>query len=104
MIAAKTVNSYIIGSIRSEIGELRATQESGMSMSEWQQTNAPYFQRILNSVNFPTLSKVFSNAEHSSFDLVFDQGLDWVLNGITTQSDYEPTNKPAEIIILYLSS
>jgi AcrR family transcriptional regulator len=84
MLAARTVNAYMIGAIRRELGELRAERESGMNRAAWEAATSPYRARMIATGKFPTISRVGREATHRSkdFDVVFEQGLNWVLDGI----------------------
>ncbi len=85
MLALKTVNAYVIGALRGEAIELRAEVESGLTKSEWQATSWPYIQRMIATGRFPTIARVVRDAAHPSPDIVFDQGLDCVLDGIAAR-------------------
>ncbi|RKH50208.1 TetR/AcrR family transcriptional regulator [Corallococcus llansteffanensis] len=85
MLAVGTVNAYVIGAIRTEASELRAELQSGRSKAEWQTETAPYIQRMLATGDFPTLARVVRDASHPSLDIVFDKGLDCVLDGIAAR-------------------
>lgn len=85
MQAVGTVNAYVIGAIRSEQSELRARLESGMDEAQWQTATGPYIHRMIATGRFPTLARVVRDARHPSFDVVFDKGLDYVLDGIAAQ-------------------
>jgi AcrR family transcriptional regulator len=83
--ALGTVNAYVIGAIRSEASELRAERESGMNETEWQNATGSYMHRMIATGRFPTLAKVVRDATHPPADVVFDQGLECVLDGIAAQ-------------------
>jgi AcrR family transcriptional regulator len=85
MRAVRTVNAYVVGSIRIEASELRAELESGMDKTGWQLATWPYIQRVIATRRFPTIAKVVRDAAHPSPDVVFDQGLDCVLDGIAAR-------------------
>ncbi|MDQ7249939.1 TetR/AcrR family transcriptional regulator C-terminal domain-containing protein [Dongia sedimenti] len=80
--AAKTINAYVIGVVRSEVSEIIAERESGMDKAAWQSANWHYMQRVIATGRFPTLAKVVRDASHPPADAVFDHGLDCVLDGI----------------------
>lgn len=83
--AVGTFNSYVIGAIRSEASELRAEQDSGMDQTQWQAASWPYIQRMLATGRFPTLAKVVRSAVHPTPEVVFDSGLDCLLDGIAAR-------------------
>ena len=82
LMAAKAINAYLIGAMRSEASESRAERESGMSKAEWQNASGPYISRMIATGRYPTLARVVRDATHPSADAVFEQGLETVLDGI----------------------
>jgi AcrR family transcriptional regulator len=85
MQALVTVNAYVIGAIRSETSELRAELDSAMDQTQWQTATGPYVMRMIATGRFPNLARVVRDATHPSADVVFDQGLDCVLDGIAAR-------------------
>ena len=85
MLAVGTVNAYVIGAIRSEAGELRAELETGLDHTAWQDATGPYLMRMISSGRFPTLARVMRDATHPQPDVVFERGLDCVLDGIAAR-------------------
>lgn len=81
MRAMATVNAYVIGAVRSESSDLK----SGMNKAEWQTLWWPYLERVIATGRFPMLAKVVRDASHPSSDVVFDTGLQTVLDGLATQ-------------------
>lgn len=79
---AETVNAYVIGAIRIEASEQRAELESGMDQNEWQTASWPYLRRMIATGRFPTLARVLRDATDPWADVVFDEGLNCVLDGI----------------------
>ena len=85
MQAVRTLNAYVIGAVRSEASERRAERESGLTKPEWQAATAAYIYRMIASGRFPTIAKVVQDATHPPADVVFDRGLDSVLEGIAAK-------------------
>jgi AcrR family transcriptional regulator len=85
LLAQRTVYAYVIGALRLEASELRAEADSGMNETQWQTSTAPYIHRIIETGRFPCLARVIHDATNPSPDLLFDQGLDRVLDGIAAQ-------------------
>jgi AcrR family transcriptional regulator len=81
MRALGTVNAYVIGAVRSESSDLK----SGMTKAEWQKLWWPYLERVIATGRFPMLAKVVRDASHPSSDIVFDTGLQTVLEGLAAQ-------------------
>lgn len=86
MQAVVTFYSYVVGAILNESNELRAEHESGMDQSEWQAASWPYIQRAMASGRFPMLSKIVREATHPPAEVVFDRGLELVLDGISASA------------------
>jgi len=80
--AFRTVNAYVIGTLQSEESEVLAERESGLSKKEWQNATGPYIKRMIGTGRFPAIAKVVLYASHPSPAIVFDRGLDCVLDGI----------------------
>lgn len=78
MFAVNTVNAYAIGAIRTESSEFN----TGVSQAEWENATWPYLQRQLETGQFPMLEKIVTQAEHPLPDVLFEQGLSCVLDGI----------------------
>jgi Tetracyclin repressor-like, C-terminal domain len=78
MGALGTINAYVIGAVRSESSDLK----SGMNKAEWQKVWWPYLERVIATGRFPMLAKVVLDATHPSPDVVFDRGLETVLDGL----------------------
>jgi AcrR family transcriptional regulator len=85
MQAAKTMNAYVIGAIRSEANEVLAERESGMDEAAWQSASWSYMQRVIATGTFPTLESVVRDATHPPADFVFNEGLECMLDGIAAR-------------------
>lgn len=83
--AVGTVNAYVIGAIRSEHSELRARLETGMDEAQWHTATGPYIHRMIATGRFPTLARVVRDATHPPTEVVFDKGLEQVLDGIAAR-------------------
>jgi AcrR family transcriptional regulator len=77
MLALGTVYAYVIGAIRIEA--------SGVNQADWQAATGPYIQRLVATGRFPNIARIVRDATHPSADVVFDQGLDCVLDGIAAR-------------------
>lgn len=85
LLAVGTVNAYVIGAIQREASELRAELVMGLNEAEWQTATGPYIRRMIATGRFPTLARVVRDAAHPPADVVFDAGLDCVLDGIAAR-------------------
>jgi AcrR family transcriptional regulator len=86
LLALRTVNAYAIGTLRLQASELRAELESGMGEAEWQAATGPYIARMLDTGRFPCLTRIVHDAVHPPFDVVFEQGLNLVLDGVAANA------------------
>ena len=82
MQAVITFNAYVIGAIWNEATELRAERESGMDQAQWQSASWPYLHRAMASGKYPMLARIVREATHPAAEVVFDRGLELVLDGI----------------------
>jgi AcrR family transcriptional regulator len=76
------VGSYAMGAIRTEIADQRAEATSGMDEDQWRRTVGPYLASVLATGRYPMLSKIVADAGHPPREAVFDDGLDYVLDGV----------------------
>ena len=83
--AVGTVNAYVIGAIRSEASELRRERETGMDKKAWQAATFSYIDRMIATGRFPTIARVVRDAVHPPLDVLFDKGLECVLDGIAAR-------------------
>jgi AcrR family transcriptional regulator len=86
LAAARVVNAYLVGAVRSEASEALAERESGLTKADWQGANWPYIERMIATGRFPMLAAVVRDADHPPAEAAFDQGLDWVLDGVAAQA------------------
>lgn len=85
MQAVATVNAYVLGALRAQKSERQAEIESGMDERQWQLATSPYIHRVLASGRYPLLERVVREASHPSPEIVFDRGLECVLDGIAAR-------------------
>lgn len=80
--AAKLINAYVLGTVHDEAAEAIAVQESSLTKAEWQRANWPYLEQMIATGRFPMIARVVREVDHPAPDMVFDQGLERVLDGI----------------------
>lgn len=83
--AVGAFNSYLLGALRREIGELRAGRASGLTLPQWQAALGPYLSRQLATGRLPTLERLV-RAPDLDADDAFAAQLDVVLAGIAGRS------------------
>jgi len=81
MRAMGTVRAYVVGAVQSESSDLK----SGITKADWQTAWWPYLERVIATGRFPMLAKVVRDASHPSSDVVFETGLETVLDGLATR-------------------
>jgi AcrR family transcriptional regulator len=80
--ALSTVNAYVVGAVKKEIATLRAERTSGLTVQQWQRASADYMRRLIATGKFPMLATVMADATHPDADTKFDNGLNYILDGI----------------------
>ncbi|WP_394614406.1 TetR/AcrR family transcriptional regulator [Lentzea sp. JNUCC 0626] len=83
--ATGAVMAYVFGAVRGEITERRAERSTGMTEEQWQRASGPYMERMLATGRFPMLGRVMHESSDRDHAVVFDDGLDYVLDGIATR-------------------
>lgn len=81
----RVVNAHVVGAIQREASELPGKSEGGMSEKGWHTATAPYVQRMLDTGRYPNLTRVNRDATPMSSEALFDEGLEYVLDGIATR-------------------
>jgi AcrR family transcriptional regulator len=81
MRAIAALNAYLIGSLQSENNDLKG----GLDKAQWQELWWPYLEGQIATGRFPALTRIVREADHPSPDVVFDNGLKIVLDGVDAQ-------------------
>ncbi|MCW2947435.1 MAG: putative transcriptional regulator, TetR family [Actinoallomurus sp.] len=78
------LNGYVEGAAREEVSSAEELRRSGLSESEWMARSYPYVQQLVNSGEYPILTKIVMEARqpHLSRDDQFRYGLERVLDCI----------------------
>jgi AcrR family transcriptional regulator len=80
-VAVGALNSYLLGALRREVGELRAGESSGLDTAQWQAALGPYLSRQLATGRLPTI-EMLVRAPDPDARAAFETGLALVLDGI----------------------
>ncbi len=83
--ALRVLNAYVVGSLQSEAGELRAEKLTGLNETEWRASHYSYLERMLATGKFPMVAKLVHDAPEVSSDVEFERGLEIVLDGIAAR-------------------
>ncbi len=85
MQVAFTFNAYVVGALRSEASERREELESAMDQQQWQDATGPYMLRMVATGRFPHIARLMQEATHPPADVVFERGVELLLDGIEAQ-------------------
>ncbi|CAM4517344.1 TetR/AcrR family transcriptional regulator [Corallococcus exiguus] len=85
MRTLQNVGAYAGGAVQGESAEVRYGRRFGKAWMELRDTVGPYYQRMLESGRFPRTVQVVEDPVEMSLDAVFDQGLEFMLDGIAAK-------------------
>ena len=99
MTIIDVIDAYVRGHAISQLAEQEARRRSGLDTQQWMQAQAPYVQTIINSGDYPMLTKVILDAtkphDPEARRNGFRAGLDQILDGIATNLPHgEDRRKP----------
>jgi AcrR family transcriptional regulator len=80
-VAVGALNSYLLGALRREVGELRAGESSGLDTAQWQAALGPYLSRQLATGRLPMI-EMLVRAPDLDADAAFESELALVLDGL----------------------
>lgn len=88
LVMVETLDAYVRGRALEEISEQEAVRRSGLDQAQWMQTQVPYVESLIESGDYPLLTRVVldARAPHDPDRLKhgFDVGLERVLDGLAT--------------------
>jgi AcrR family transcriptional regulator len=88
LVMLETLDAFIRGRALDELSEQESARRSGLDQEQWMQVQTPYVQSLINSGQYPLLTRVVFDARspHDPDRLKnsFDQGLERVLDGLAT--------------------
>jgi AcrR family transcriptional regulator len=85
-VAVGALNSYLLGALRREIGELRAGESSGLDTAQWQAALGPYLSRQLATGRLPTI-EMLVRAPDPDAGAAFETELALVLDALARPPD-----------------
>jgi AcrR family transcriptional regulator len=78
-----TVVSYVRGAVVSEIAEAEVARRTGQTEDEYRATVGPYLMQVLAQGRHPLLARFVHEVDDALGPAdMFEQGLDWVLDGV----------------------
>lgn len=82
----QTVDAFTRGRALEEVADQEAMRRSGLDNDAWMQQQGPHVQRLVDSGDYPLLSRVIVDAaaphDPGRLDRAFQQGLELVLSGL----------------------
>lgn len=88
MAIVETIDAYVRGNAISQLAEHEARRRSGLDTQQWMQARGPYVQTIIDTGDYPMLTRVIRDAaqphDRDSAEHGFRTGLELILNGIAT--------------------
>jgi AcrR family transcriptional regulator len=95
LVMVETLDAYVRGRALEELAEQEAVRRSGLNQQQWMQTQVPYIKSLIDSGQYPLLTRVVLDAQapHDPDRLAhgFDVGLERVLDGLATMLPEEKT-------------
>jgi AcrR family transcriptional regulator len=85
MQAVKTLEAWLVGTLRMEASELKAMKASGLDKRQWQRASLPHVEKLLEGGAFPHVKRMMEEGKDPSLDDTFERGLECVLEGIAAQ-------------------
>lgn len=76
------IYSWVTGTVQAELTEQANTNESGVDRQSWRKRMEPYLVSLLETGDFPYLSKMTEATEFAAADEQFETGLSIILAGI----------------------
>jgi AcrR family transcriptional regulator len=86
LLMVETLDAFVRGRALEEISQEEAVRRSGLDQEQWMETQVPYIQSLIESGNYPILTRVIldAHAPHDPDRLSngFGLGLERVLDGL----------------------
>ncbi|KZM74421.1 TetR/AcrR family transcriptional regulator C-terminal domain-containing protein [Nocardia terpenica] len=83
------VNTYVLGSVATELAELEAQRSTGMTEDEWRNSVGEYVQQVVESGKYPHFNRRIIEAEDPDADERFEFGLTSLLAGLAITLGHE---------------
>ncbi len=81
-MVVNAVNTYVLGSVATELAESQAQRGTGMTETEWRNSLGAYVQQVVDSGRYPHFNRRILEAEDPDADARFEFGLKCLLDGI----------------------
>jgi AcrR family transcriptional regulator len=88
LVMVETLDAFVRGRSLEDLSEQEAVRRSGLSQEAWMQAQTPYVQSLMESGDYPVLTRVVLDArsphDPDRLDHGFNVGLERVLDGLAT--------------------
>jgi AcrR family transcriptional regulator len=88
LVMVETLDAFVRGRALEELAEQEAVRRSGLDQEEWMQTQIPYIESLIDSGQYPLLTRVVFDAraphDPDRLEHGFELGLERVLDGLAT--------------------
>ncbi|MBB5914503.1 AcrR family transcriptional regulator [Nocardia transvalensis] len=81
-LVVHAVNTYVIGSVATELAELEAQRSTGMTEDEWRMSVGQYVSQVVDSGRYPYFNRRVLEAEDPDAEARFEFGLTALLAGL----------------------
>ncbi|KAA2260752.1 TetR/AcrR family transcriptional regulator [Solihabitans fulvus] len=79
------VQDFVLGATVAELAEREAHRQTGLTEEQWRAAVGPYIQRVIESGDYPAISRRVRDAEEPGREEQFELGLGCLLAGIAAK-------------------
>ena len=83
-MVVSAVNTYVLGSVATELAELEAQRSTGMTEDEWRDSVGTYVRHVVDSGRYPHFNRRILEADDPDAESRFEFGLACLLTGLAT--------------------
>jgi AcrR family transcriptional regulator len=81
-MVVNALNTYVLGSVATELAELEAQRSTGMTEEEWRDSVGAYVQQVVDSGQYPHFNRRIVEADDPDAEARFEFGLTCLLDGM----------------------
>ena len=81
-----TVLAHVLGAVSAELAEEQAGRRSGLTEAQWRQTVSPYLREVVESGEYPHLTRAVLGSDDPTAEERFEFGLGCVLDGVASRA------------------
>jgi AcrR family transcriptional regulator len=80
--AASLIETYVRGSVETELADTAAEHRTGMTTEQWQESMRPYLTRLISTGHYPHVREFLEDTTDMISDQTFELGLVTLLDGL----------------------